>query len=360
MKRTLIAVSLLALPAVASAQGLGDMGVILAPHHTIYTITSPTGGKRSVAQTAIPLVFTLPISERLSVDLSTAYAVTDVMADGASVNSIRGLTDTQLRGNFTLGDRLVVLTVGLNLPTGQYEIPEGSTEAAGQIGNDFLGYPISSMGNGLAGTAGVAFARALGGWNLGGGASLRKSTEFAAFSTSTTELRFTPADEYRVNLGLDRPVGDGQIQVGLSYSAFGADLADNTSYSTGDRIIASGGYSFPVRNSTVFLSGWNLLRLEGQQLGGDAPPENVLNLSGGMSFTAKEVLIQPNVELRMWQVDGVKAGNLINTGVRLRFSVGTFSFYPSLGYSVGKLFSLSDGSADDVTGIRSSLTIRWN
>lgn len=361
MKRTFITASLLALvPALAPAQGLGDMGVIVAPHSTLYTIKSPAGGKRSVSQTAIPLVLTLPVNERLSVDLTTAYAVTDVLADGNSVSSIKGLTDTQLRGNFSLGDRLVVFTVGLNLPTGQYTIPEISQEAAGQIGNDFLGYPISSMGNGFAGTGGVAFARAIGSWNLGAGASIRKSTEFAAFSVSNAEYRFTPADEYRLNLGLDRPVGDGQVNFGLSYSAFGEDIADTTSYSTGDRLIVSGSYSFPVRNSTVFLSGWNLYRLEGQQLGGDAPNENVLNLAGGVSFTAREVLIQPNLEMRLWQVGGVKAGNLVNAGVRLRFSAGNFSFYPSVGFSMGNLFSLQDGSSDDVTGLRSSLTIRWN
>lgn len=360
MKRTLIAASLLAMPLALPAQGFGDMGVILAPHSTLYTFTSSTGATRSIAQTAIPLVFTLPVSERLSIDLSTAYAVTDVIADGGSVSAIKGLTDTQLRGNFTLGERLLVFTVGLNLPTGQYTIPEGQQEAAGQIGNDFLGYPISSMGNGFAGTGGIAFARALGDWNLAGGASIRKSTEFAAYSVASAEFRFTPADEYRLNVGIDRPVGDGQVQFGLSYSAFGADMADTTSYSTGDRVIASGAYSFPVRNSTVFLSGWNLYRLEGQQLGGEAPKENVLNLAGGVSFTAREVLIQPNVEMRLWQVDGVKAGNLLNAGVRLRFGVGNFSFYPQVGYSVGNLYSLQDGTSADVTGIRSSLTIRWN
>ncbi len=362
MKRSLIASSLLALalPVVAPAQGLGDMGVILAPHHTIYTIKSTAGAKRSVAQTAIPLVFSLPVNERLTVDLSTAYAVTDVLADGNSVSSIKGLTDTQLRGNFTLGDRLVVLTVGVNIPTGQYQVADGQQEAAGQIGNDFLGYPISSMGNGFAATAGAAFARAVGSWNVAGGASIRKSTEFAAFESNSTELRFTPADEYRVNVGVDRPVGDGQVQFGLSYSAFGADQAGNSTYSTGDRVIASGGYSFPVRNSTVFLSGWNLYRLAGQQLAGDAPPENVMNLSGGVSFVAREVLVQPNLELRLWQVDGVKAGNMFNAGVRLRFSAGNFSFYPQVGFAMGKLYSLQSGDADDVTGLRSSLTIRWN
>ena len=359
--RTLVAASLLAvaLPALAPAQGLGDAAVILAPNATSYTIgTGAT--KRTISQTAIPLVFVIPFSDRFSVDLTTAYAVSDVIADGSSASAIKGLTDTQIRANFSVGSDALLFTVGVNLPTGQYTIPESQQEAAGQIGNDFLNYPISSMGNGFAGTGGIAFARPIGNWNLGAGASVRKSTEFAAFSVASSEFRFTPADEYRVRVGLDRPVGDGQVDFGVSYSAFGADFADTTSYSTGDRIIASGSWSFPVRSADVFLSGWNLYRLPGQQLGGDAPKENVANVNLGVSFDVKSVLVQPNVETRLWQVDGVKAGNLLNTGVRLRITAGSFLLLPSFGYSIGNLYSTLDGSATDVTGMRGSLTIRWN
>ncbi len=347
-----------ALPALAPAQGLGESAVIVAPHYTAYTIGSGAT-KRTIGQTAVPIVMLLPFTERFNVDVTTAFASTNVDAPSGAESRISGLTDTQIRANYAIGDRMVVFTVGLNLPTGQYTIPAEQQEAAGQIGNDFLNYPISSMGNGLAATGGVAYARALGDWNFGAGASFRKSTEFAAFDVSGSDLRFQPADEIRVNVGLDRPVGDGQVQLGVSYSAFGEDMADNTTYSTGDRIIASGSWSFPVRSSTVFLSGWNLYRLEGQQFGGDAPKENVANLNAGVSLEAGPVLVQPNVEMRLWQVGGIEAGNLFNTGVRLRLAAGSFSLYPQVGYSVGNLYSTVDGSATDVSGLRGSLTIRW-
>jgi len=359
--RTLVAGSLLAvtLPALAPAQGVKDAAIILAPHFTTYTI-GEGATKRSISQTAVPLVFVIPFTERLSVDLTTSFATTDVKADGVSESKISGLTDTQVRANFVVGSDFLVFTVGLNLPTGQYTIPEEQQEAAGQIGNDFLNYPISSMGNGFAGTGGVAFARPLGSWNFGAGASIRKSTEFAAFTVSSAEFRFTPADEYRLRLGLDRPVGDGQLEFGLSYSAFGEDIADTTSYSTGDRLIASGSWSFPVKGATGFVSGWNLFRMAGQQLGGAAPKENVANINAGISIEAKSVVVQPNLEMRLWQVGGVKAGNLFNAGVRLRLGAGAFAFYPTLGYSTGNLYSTVDGTATPVSGLRGSLTVRWN
>ncbi len=360
--RSLIAASLLTatLPALAAAQGVRDLAVIMAPNTAAYALGAGAG-KRTIVQSSLPIVLSLPVNERLTVDLTTAYASSDVMENGQSLSGIRGLTDTQLRGTFTLGDRFVVFTMGLNLPTGQYTIPEGQQLAAGQIGNDFLNFPVSSMGNGLSGTGGVALARTVGSWNLGAGVSMRKSTRFTAYVSEGTDLRFTPADEYRVNLGVDRPVGAGQVQFGVTYAAFGADDAEGTTYSTGDRIIASGAWNFPVRSSTVFLSGWNLFRLEGAQFNGVAPKENVLNLNGGVSFSAGETLIQPNLEMRLWQVDGAKAGNLLNAGLRARFTLGRFMLIPAGGYAIGTTYSPTDSEdREDVTGYRASLTIRWN
>jgi hypothetical protein len=360
MRRLLVVVTIaMMLPPSGAAQGLRESAVIAAPQFTQYTFGSGAS-ERSMSQIAVPIVVVLPFSERFSMDIATAYASSNLKTGGASVSSISGLTDTQVRANFSLGSDLLVFTVGLNLPTGQYTIPEEQVPAAGQIGNDFLNYPVSAMGNGFAGTGGIAYARTLGSWNLGLGASARKSTEFTAFNVNSSDFRFAPADEYRLRLGLDRPVGDGQVTLGVSYSAFGEDLADTTTYSTGDRITATGSWSFPVRNAMAFISAWNLFRLAGQQLGGAAPKENLANINAGLSFDLGSVLVQPNVEARFWQVDGARAGQLTNIGARLRIGTGTFSFYPAAGYSTGNTYDLTSGAAEKITGFRGSLTIRWN
>jgi hypothetical protein len=358
MHRALALLLLCASATIVEAQ-LPQATVLTSPTYTDLTFGSGAA-KRSVTQLAIPLVIVLPFGDRLSIDVSTAYANSIVTSGGATTSEINGLTDTQIRANFRVGSDRLLFTVGMNLPTGQYAVPEAEQEAAGQIGNDFLYYPISSMGNGFAGTGGIAYARPAGNWNLGFGGSVRKSAEFTAFSVQSSDFRFTPADEYRARLSADRPVGDGQLSLGLTYSMFGEDLADTTTYSTGDRIIANAGWSFPVRGTSVFLSAWNLYRLEGQQLGGDAPRENVFNVSGAVSIDAGRLLVQPNVEMRLWQVEGARAGNLANLGVRVRVPAGLFALFPSVGYSVGNIYSLGDGTATKVTGLRGGLTIRYN
>lgn len=349
----------------ARAQGfLQDAALIAAPHFAQYTIGSGAT-ERTITQTAVPFVVVLPFTDRFSVDITTAFASSRVKSGGAVTSTLRGLTDTQIRGNFTVGTDLLVFTVGVNIPTGQYRVPADQVEAAGQIGNDFLNYPISSMGNGLAGTGGVAFAHALGAWNLGVGTSIRKSAEFNAFATSSSEFRFTPADEYRVRIGADRPVRDGQVAFGLAYSAFGADGLDTsgtgagkTTASTGDRITATGMLMFPVAFGDVYLSGWNLYRLAGQQFGGDAPRENVASVNAALSTEVGNFLLQPSLEGRFWQVGGARAGQLTSANLRLRIGAGVLAIFPSVGYSIGTLYS--GASSTDVTGLRGSLTVRLN
>jgi hypothetical protein len=348
------------------AQLLGGTGAIVAPHFTQYTFGSGAG-ERTVSQMAIPFVVLMPFSERFSMDITTAYATTTLKSGGSTQSTINGLTDTQIRGNLTMGNQMLVLTFGVNIPTGQYTVDADQTDAAGQIGNDFLNYPISSMGNGLAGTGGVAFARALGSWNLGLGASMRKSTEFAAYALAASEFRFTPADEYRVSVGLDRPVGDGEIAFGMAYSAYGADAIDTTNNgsgrttaNTGDRLTVNGMWSRPVGRGDLYLSAWNLYRLEGQQFGGDAPAENVANLNAAYSVELGGILVQPSLEGRFWQIDGARAGQVTNLNVRLRFEAGRLSLFPSVGYSLGTLYNVSTGDPTDVTGLRGALTLRFN
>jgi hypothetical protein len=356
--RRLLALAVLALPSLGSAQSVSDAAVIAAPHYTQYDIgTGAT--RRTISQMAIPLVVLIPLTDRITVDISTAFANSQSRS-GGNTSTISGLTDTHIRGNFMLGSDDLVFTVGLNIPTGQYTIPEARQEAAGQIGNDFLNYPISGMGNGLAGTGGVAFARPMGNWNVGAGASFRKSTQFTAFEVQSSDFRFTPADEYRVRLGADRPVGDGQVAFGVSYSAFGADVADTTTYSTGDRITATGTWMFPVGNADIFLSGWNLYRMAGQQLGGDAPAENVANVNAAVSFELGSVLLQPNVETRLWQVDGARPGSSPTPASARASASGRSRCHPRGGLLARQALSITDGAVTKVSGLRRSLTIRYN
>jgi hypothetical protein len=360
-KALLAPVLFAALSLPATAQGVGDVVVATLPQYVSIKIGSGASS-RTVSQLSVPLVVVVPISSRLNFDLSTAFASSEVAEPGLASSTISGLTDTQVRANLTLGNDDVVLTFGANLPTGRYEITDEEVKAAGQIGSDFLMFPVSSYGAGLSTTGGIAVARSLGAWNVGIAGSFRKSTEFDAFrssdATTSETLTFTPADEVRARVGLDRLFGNNKFSAGLTYSTFGEDQLAKTSYATGDRFLGQASLHVPVGGTDVYVSGWGLYRAKGQQYGGVANPETVLNGAVSLAFQRGNVQIEPSIEGRNWQVDGAKSGLLGTGGVRLRWTTGVISFTPTATYQVGTLYSSIDGSSIDVTGWRASLTLR--
>jgi hypothetical protein len=349
-----------ALPASASAQALLDRSVRVGPQVVSYKIDA--ADERTITQVAVPIAVAIPLFNRLSLDLATAWA--SVTYDSASFSGkIDGLTDTQLRASYTLGTDNVVFTLGLNLPTGQETVDYASQgAAAGIIGNDFLAFPISNMGTGFAGTGGVAFARTAGSWNVGAGASFRRTVEFEPFTgLGGGEVRFQPGDEYRIRAGVDRAVGAGSFALGVTFFTFGEDDDGQTTYSSGDRLLGQMGYSRPMGATTLSLAVWDLYRGEGEIAGNSAvPAENILNLGAGLGFRiGQRSSVEPNVEWRRWTVDGESAGNLGLYGVRMRFDAGRLAFVPSVSMASGSLTPLGSTEDDGLSGWRGVLTIQW-
>ncbi|MFI5309973.1 MAG: hypothetical protein ACHQQ3_01970 [Gemmatimonadales bacterium] len=351
--------SLASMAAPLGAQGISDGSLILGPQYVSYKFGTGAAAK-TVTELGVPFAVVLPMGEKFALDISSAFANVNVSTQaGGTSSSINGLTDTQIRGNLTLGDNVGVLTIGVNLPTGMYKVPTGKQEAAGQIGNDFLVYPVSSMGNGLGATGGLAFAQPIGDWNLGLGASFRHSTAFDAYQVGSTALRFQPGDEVRLRVGLDRPILDGRFSMGVTYSKFGNDAANDTTFGTGDRALGQASLYLPTGGGDFQISAWNLYRAEGKLVGGGISPwENVANVNMAVGFNAGGVYIQPNVEARFWQVDSYHAGTLGNVGLRFRFNMGALSVNPTAGYVMGKLYTQNNGPTTDITGFKGSLLIR--
>ncbi len=349
---------LIAAAAPLAAQDPSSTAVIIDPQYVSYTLGSGSTA-RTISQLGVPFAVIVPFSDRFNIDISSSYANSQVKVPGSATSSISGLTDAQVRGNLTLGDNAAVITLGVNLPTGQYKVPDAQQAAAGQIGNDFLIYPVTSMGNGFATTGGVGFAFTAGEWNVGIGASFRYSSAFDAYQIQTSVLRFTPGNEARLRLGLDRPVGDGSFNVSLTYSKFGDDQVADSTFGTGDRALVQTALAVPLNgNRDLLLSAWDLYRATGQQLGGvPSPSENVGNVGIAMGFQSGGLYIQPNVEERVWTYNGANAGLLTNAGVRLRFDMGGLSVNPSAMYSFGSLYNPGLPSTG-VTGFKASLLIR--
>ena len=349
----IVAAALAAGASPAGAQTLFERSVRAGPQFVSYSL----GDAIDITELAVPVAVVVPVTSRLSMDVATAYASSTVDR-GTEKQTISGLTDTQLRANYTFGADFIVLTAGLNLPTGRETVNEDEIEAAGYIGNDFLAFPISNMGTGFAATGGIAVARPFGEWNVGFGASMRHASEYDAFEIADQKYRFQPGDEYRARIGVDRAAGGGRVAFGVTYSAFGDDEDGQTTYSTGDRIIAQAAWSVPTRVADIFLAGWNLTRGKGDRAGGvEAPAENITNVGVTAGFRGLGTLIEPSAEFRRWTVDGDAFGTMVNLGLRTRVTAGAVDIYPGATWSTG---SFGEGSDDSLSGWRAIVTARWS
>lgn len=356
----------------ASAQSALDTELRFAPQFVQYQLHSPAD--ETITELAVPVFVTIPAGSRLTFDVGTAYARARVTS-GPDHSEINGLTDTQIRGNLTLGNDLVVLTAGVSLPTGEESVTLDQLTAASRIGNDFLAFPISNMGTALAATGGIAIAHSVGEWNLGIGAAARRSRAYEPFDVPGQSFRYQPGNEFRGRVGADRVVGDGRLALGVTYSAFGRDEASGSAYNTGDRVIAQGVLSGFAGSSDYTIAAYNVFRAPGNYASGDrAGRENIANLFMSIGLHAGAALVEPSLELRHWLQNVYpsadsgggpsrsQSSRLATLGLRTRIGVGGLNVYPSAGYTVlGRLAVTDDAGRPmhaDISGFRAQVAVR--
>jgi hypothetical protein len=160
VSRAVIAALLTLFPATGAAQVLVYPRNILAGGIEARGYSFASGfATGSISQVSAPIAAVIPVGERLSFDVGTAYAYTVREAPDGTEGEISGLTDTQVRASYVFGQDQVVATLVANLPTGvQTETNLPDLQAAGAISSSFLLFPVNSYTNGASLTGGLAFA----------------------------------------------------------------------------------------------------------------------------------------------------------------------------------------------------------
>lgn len=360
----MVGASLLSLGSSLHAQSILDLGARIAPQFHSYDIQAPSNTK--ISEFSVPIFVLIPVTGPLSLDVGTSYAqsTVDQTNNGTKVHStISGLTDTQIRANYTLGNDAVVITAGVNLPTGQTTVKTNQQLAAGLIASDFLAFPINNMGTGFGATGGLAFAQPLGDWNVGLGLSMRRSSQYDPFDAGGgPALHYQPGNEYRARGGIDHAFGTGRVSLGLTYSTFGNDNLAGSIYNTGNRWITQFGLNNTYGPGTLTLSAWNLFREAGTLADSSyLGHENISNAALSYGINAGSMIIEPNVEGRAWvQYGNVPTSDMVTFGLRASMTTLGFSILPSVGYSVGRLASQYQGLnlSANLTGLHGSLAIR--
>jgi hypothetical protein len=201
--------------------------------HFTTPLTTPAGKVQDVAQVAVPFQVRVDAGA-WTFDVTGAYAAGAVHIPSASADSsddvalLAGPTDVKVRVSGPLvGDQLLV-TAGINLPTGTTGLDAEQLNVLQTVSAPGLAMPIAAYGTGTGGTLGLIEVMQAAGWTVALGGSVEKRTEYTPIALAVSagnggDTRLTPGMATHVTLGLDRLIGSSRLSVLALTDLYGTD-----------------------------------------------------------------------------------------------------------------------------------------
>jgi len=224
MRRLAMALAAACLPAIAGAQDalLPQTSWGLAPIYSSWNLNTAIGGGRTVrdvSEFAVPFRARTTLGDNWSMDVSGAFASGQVNireSDGSlSKLALGGVTDIKLRASGNLAGDALLLTLGLNLPTGATKLGGDQTTALQALGAPALRLPVGAFGTGAGATVGLVGGFQREQWAYGLGVSIEQRTEYTpialSLSSGTSSTAVTPGTAIHVSLGADGVVGESRV-----------------------------------------------------------------------------------------------------------------------------------------------------
>ncbi len=187
---------------------------------------------RSAQQFTLPVTAATPIGTRWRLDVTSLFSRgTVTYADpsaprGERTATLSGLSDVRLRlSGRVIGDGLL-LTIGLNAPTGRTRLSTQEFSTLRVLASPALGLGSTSVGSGPSGTVGVVLPQVVGAWSMAYGTSYEfrgRYQPIAALTAGAPSADFTPGGVVRASVSADRSVGPHRLIVAMAADVFTED-----------------------------------------------------------------------------------------------------------------------------------------
>jgi hypothetical protein len=147
--------------------------------------------------------------------------------NGERLTTLFGPTDVKLRATGPVMSDNLLMTVGLNLPSGKVGLNSSETSTLQAIGAPALRMPVGAFGTGAGATVGLIRAFEGDDWAVAIGGSVEQRTEYSPIALVLTdgkaETRVTPGTAAHVTLGIDRALGENRMSALLVGDVFSKD-----------------------------------------------------------------------------------------------------------------------------------------
>jgi hypothetical protein len=300
------------------------------------------GGRESLLLVTAPFFLDATFARNFYFRLDGAYAWgQETLVNGDEIR-LQGLTDTNMRLDYTFGQDAVIISALASLPTGNASLTAREAGLAGAIAADLLPFRISNWGAGGYFGAQVSAARQFGGLGTGLSVSYLAPGEFEPLEDNP--VTYQPGQQLRVQLALDGQLGrNGQGSLLLGWQNNQDDVSEGTNlYQSGTRFDITGSYSFAAgyRSAGVAYGGW-YHRDTGTYIDGivpDIPAQDLILLGIAMRRPQGRGWMLPRADARIFRrADGTNQGWLVSLGTSVETATSGTIWVPTFSFRAGKL-----------------------
>jgi hypothetical protein len=185
---------------------------------------------RRVTQLSFPVSAAASLGGGWRLDVTSLVATGAVtLADAAGrerTATLGGISDVRARATGRLLSDAVLLTVGVNVPTGRTALDASEFSALRVLAAPALGMGTSPVGAGPSGTLGVVYARQARQWTMAFGTSFEHRGRFQpvqALVAGAPSIDFQPGAILRGSLSADRLLGPHRLHLSTSADVFTDD-----------------------------------------------------------------------------------------------------------------------------------------
>lgn len=213
------------------ASAVGSLDMLWSEWRPELTSTAP-GTVLSSTQIAAPVAMRFGNGQRVSLDVSAAYALSQVtMRDssgGTRTMRLDGPTDIRVLGTATAFGDYVAILVGGTIPVGRFRLSAEELSALAVVGAPAVGSPVPVFGAGASLTSGLVTMLPLSrGWTVALGAGLEQREAFAPFEElivgTPVDSRLQPGRILHMTGALDGTVAGTAISLDVNVRQFTAD-----------------------------------------------------------------------------------------------------------------------------------------
>jgi hypothetical protein len=187
---------------------------------------------RSVTQWSVPIVAVVPLGREWTMEVSGAFSSGQVTLDGedrvlrTDRYVLSGPTDIRVRAVGSLVRDRVLVTVGVNAPTGRTGLDAGEVAALRALAAPALRLQVPANGTGPGGTAGLVLAHRMAGWAwaLGVAYELRGTySPIAALTAGAPSVDYRPGGALHASIGAEGFIGEHGMSLSLTVDRFAED-----------------------------------------------------------------------------------------------------------------------------------------